>query len=289
VTRTLTAAVLQTRYGEDITANIRKTEALVREAASKGAQVVLPSELFQGPYFCVTQEERWFDTAYAWREHPCVIAMSALAKELGVAIPVSIFEKEGPHYFNSLVMLDADGEPLGVYRKSHIPDGPGYQEKYYFRPGDTGFRVWDTKFGKVGVGICWDQWYPECARAMMLKGAEILFYPTAIGSEPHDTELDTAEPWRRAMQGHAVSNIVPVCGANRIGHETVTPTGQTFYGSSFIADHRGDLVASFGRQDEGVLTATFDLDFLARHRAAWGFFRDRRTDLYGDVCNRRPE
>jgi N-carbamoylputrescine amidase len=286
--RTIKVAALQGAYGEDLNANIHKTAALVREAAAKGAQVILPSELFQGPYFCVSQEERWFATAHPWREHPCVLAMSALADELGVAIPVSIFEREGPHYFNSLVMIDADGEPLGVYRKSHIPDGPGYQEKYYFRPGDTGFRVWATRFGRLGVGICWDQWYPECARAMMLKGAEVLFYPTAIGSEPHDPSLDTAAPWRRVMQGHAVANVVPVVGANRTGRENVTAEGQTFYGSSFISDHRGDLVAELGRSEEGALVAGFDLEFLDRHRAAWGFFRDRRTDLYGDLCAPRP-
>jgi N-carbamoylputrescine amidase len=288
MTRTITVAGLQTAYGEDIQANIAKTIDLVREAASRGAQVILPSELFQGPYFCVSQEEHWFGTAYAWRDHPAVIAMAQVAKDLEVAIPVSIFEREGPHYYNSVVMLDADGSPLGVYRKSHIPDGPGYQEKYYFRPGDTGFKVWDTRFGKVGVGICWDQWYPETARAMMLMGADVLMYPTAIGSEPHDAELHTAEPWRRAMQGHAVSNVVPVVGANRIGHEQVTPTGQTFYGHSFIADHRGDLVESFGAEEEGALVHTFDLDFLDRHRAAWGFFRDRRTDLYGSLSAPRP-
>ncbi len=284
--RTISVAALQASYGEDEAANIKRTEDLVRDAASKGAQVVLPSELFQGPYFCVSQEERWFATAKPWREHPCVAAMSPLAKELGVAIPVSIFERDGPHYFNSLVMLDADGAALGVYRKSHIPDGPGYQEKYYFRPGDTGFRVWETRFGRLGVGICWDQWYPECARAMMLQGAEVLFYPTAIGSEPHDAELDTAEPWRRAMQGHAVSNVVPVVGANRTGREHVTEAGQTFYGSSFICDWRGDVVAGLGREEEGVVSATFDLDFLQRHRAAWGFFRDRRPDLYGSLTGK---
>jgi N-carbamoylputrescine amidase len=250
--------------------------------------VILPSELFQGPYFCVSQEERWFATAHPWREHPCLLAMAPLAQELGVAIPVSIFEREGPHYFNSLVMVDADGRVLGVYRKSHIPDGPGYQEKYYFRPGDTGFKVWDTRFGRMGVGICWDQWYPESARAMMLQGAEVLFYPTAIGSEPHDKELDTAEPWRRAMVGHAVSNVVPVVGANRTGFEDVTEVGQTFYGSSFVCDHRGDIVDGLGRDDEGVVIGSFDLDYTATHRAAWGFFRDRRTDLYGDLVGPRP-
>ncbi len=282
--RTLTAAAVQASFGEDMAANIARVAGLVREAAGRGAQVILPPELFQGPYFCVTQEERWFATAWPWREHPCVTALAPLAAELGVVIPVSIFEKDGPHYYNSLVMVDADGTPLGVYRKSHIPDGPGYQEKYYFRPGDTGFRVWDTRFGRLGVGICWDQWYPEAARAMALMGAEALFYPTAIGSEPHDTSLDTRDPWRRAMQGHAVSNIIPVIAANRTGFEPGGAGGQTFYGSSFIADHRGDLVAELGREDEGVITASFDLDFLQRHRAAWGFFRDRRTDLYGRLA-----
>ena len=278
--RTINVAAIQTSYGTDLSANILKTEAFIRQAAADGAQVILPSELFQGPYFCVSQEERWFATAFPWAEHPCVTAMQVLAAELGVAIPVSIFEREGPHYFNSLVMLDSDGKALGVYRKSHIPDGPGYQEKYYFRPGDTGFRVWDTRHGRLGVGICWDQWYPEAARAMALQGAEALFYPTAIGSEPHDTSLDTRDPWRRAMQGHAVSNVIPVIAANRVGHEPGPGGGQSFYGSSFIADHRGDLVAELGREEEGVITAELDLDFLATHRAAWGFFRDRRTDLY---------
>lgn len=290
--RTISVAAIQTSYGEDMAANIAKTAEFIREAAALGAQVILPSELFQGPYFCVSQEERWFAHAYSWREHPCVTALAPLAAELGVVLPISIFEREGPHYFNSLVMVDADGSLMGLYRKSHIPDGPGYQEKYYFRPGDTGFRVWDSRFGRLGVGICWDQWYPETARAMTLMGAEVLFYPTAIGSEPHDSSLDTRDPWRRAMQGHAVSNIIPVVGANRIGFEKgpegYAGGGQTFYGSSFIADHRGDLVASFDRGDEGVLTATFDLDFLQTHRAAWGFFRDRRTDLYGVLTQPRP-
>jgi N-carbamoylputrescine amidase len=278
--RTLTLGVIQTSYGNDMDANIAKTVDLVRATAAKGAQVVLPSELFQGPYFCVSQEERWFATAHPWREHPCVTALAPVAAELGVVIPVSIFEREGPHYFNSLVMLDADGSALGVYRKSHIPDGPGYQEKYYFRPGDTGFRVWDTRHGRIGVGICWDQWYPEAARAMALMGAEAILYPTAIGSEPHDSSLDTRDPWRRVMQGHAVANVIPVAASNRIRHEPGPGGGQAFYGSSFIADHRGDLIADLDRTSEGVATATFDLDFLATHRAAWGFFRDRRTDLY---------
>jgi N-carbamoylputrescine amidase len=253
--------------------------------------VILPSELFQGPYFCVSQEERWFATAFPWREHPCVVAMAELAAQLEVVIPVSIFEREGPHYFNSLVMIDADGSALGVYRKSHIPDGPGYQEKYYFRPGDTGFRVWDTRFARLGVGICWDQWFPEAARAMTLMGAELLLYPTAIGSEPHDPTLDTALPWRRAMQGHAVANVIPVVGANRNGFEAwpgYPNGGQTFYGCSFVCDHRGDIVSEMGREHYGAVGARFDLDFLASHRAAWGFFRDRRPDLYGALAAPRP-
>lgn len=275
--RMISVAAIQTSYGEDIGENIAKTEAFVREAAGKGAQVILPSELFQGPYFCTTQEERWFAGAYPAAEHPCVKAMQPVAKKLGVVIPVSIYERDGPLYFNSVAVLDHEGEIMGVYRKSHIPDGPGYQEKYYFRPGDSGFKVWTTKFGRIGVGICWDQWFPECARAMALMGAEVLFYPTAIGSEPHDSSLDTRDPWRRAMQGHAVSNVIPVVASNRIG---VEKSGQSFYGSSFIANHRGDLVESFERGDEGVLVHEFDLDFLDRHRAAWGFFRDRRTEFY---------
>lgn len=277
--RTIKVAALQASYGEDMAANIAKTERLVREAAKQGAQVILPSELFQGPYFCTSQEERWFATAYEAKTHPCVVALAPVAKELGVVIPVSIFERDGPHYYNSIVIVDADGKQLGVYRKSHIPDGPGYQEKYYFRPGDTGFKVWDTAYGRIGVGICWDQWFPESARAMAVIGAQVLFYPTAIGSEPHDASLDTREPWRRAMQSHAVSNVMPVVASNRIGTETVGPNTQTYYGHSFIADHRGDLVESLG-EEEGVIAHEFDLDFLDRHRAAWGFFRDRRTEFY---------
>ena len=280
MTKTIKVAALQAAFGEDMAANIAKVETLVRAAAKQGAQVILPPELFQGPYFCTSQEERWFATAYPAATHPAVTALQPLAKELGVAIPVSIFERDGPHYYNSLVMLDADGKQLGVYRKSHIPDGPGYQEKYYFRPGDTGFKVWDTKFGRIGVGICWDQWFPEAARAMAVMGAQVLFYPTAIGSEPHDPSLDTRDPWRRAMQGHAVSNVIPVVASNRIGTEQCGPAAQTYYGSSFITDHRGDLVEELGREEEGVIVHAFDLDFLDRHRAAWGFFRDRRTEFY---------
>lgn len=280
MTKTIKVAALQAAFGEDMAANIAKVEKLVRTVAKQGAQVILPPELFQGPYFCTSQEEKWFATAYPAATHPAVTALQPVAKELGVAIPVSIFERDGPAYYNSLVMLDADGAQLGFYRKSHIPDGPGYQEKYYFRPGDSGFKVWDTTFGRIGVGICWDQWFPEAARAMALMGAQVLFYPTAIGSEPHDSSLDTRDPWRRAMQGHAVSNVIPVVASNRIGTEKVGANTQTYYGSSFIADHRGDLVEELGRTEEGAIVHEFDLDFLDRHRAAWGFFRDRRTEFY---------
>jgi N-carbamoylputrescine amidase len=279
--RTITVAGIQTAYGHDMAANIAKTEAFVREAAQAGAQVVLPPELFQGIYFCTKQDPKWFETAYPAHEHPCVTAMQKLAAELGVVIPVSFFEKDGPRYFNSVAIADADGSILGIYRKSHIPDGPGYQEKYYFRPGDTGFKAWKTEAGSIGVGICWDQWYPEAARAMMLAGAEILFYPTAIGSEPYDAALDTHLQWQRAMQGHAVANAVPIVAANRIGTEDNDGVSQKYYGHSFIADHRGELVERFGESDEGVLVHTFDLDAIESYRADWGFFRDRRPELYG--------
>jgi N-carbamoylputrescine amidase len=285
MTRKITLAVLQTALTDDVKKNIAGVSELVREAAAKGADVVLPSELFEGHYFCKTQDEKHFARAHAWRESPAVIAMAKLAGELGVVIPVSIFEKAGPAYYNSVVMADADGSLLGVYRKSHIPDGPGYQEKFYFRPGDTGFRVWDTKKGKIGVGICWDQWFPEAARAMALMGADVLLYPTAIGSEPHDAGLDTAARWRRAMLGHAVSNVTPVAAANRIGDED----GQKFYGTSFISDQAGEILADLDRAKEGVAIATIDMDEVERARAAWGFFRDRRTDLYGPLVEPLPD
>jgi N-carbamoylputrescine amidase len=275
--RKITVAAVQTSLSGRRSDNIARIETLVREAAARGAQVVLPPELFSGPYFCREQNSGWFAEARTLEKDEAVGRMRELARALGVVVPVSFFEQAGPAYYNSVAVIDADGALLGVYRKSHIPDGPGYQEKFYFRPGDTGLRVWRTKHATLGVGICWDQWFPEAARSMMLSGAEVLLYPTAIGSEPHEPDLDTRDPWQRAMIGHAVSNIVPVVAANRIGEEE----GQRFYGSSFIADHRGDKVAELGRGDEGVVAATFDLDALARMRASWGFFRDRRPDLYG--------
>lgn len=278
--RSITVGSIQTSYGPDLETNIAKTEAFVREAAGRGAEVILPSELFEGIYFCTRQDPKWFETARPMMEHPAVLRLRELAKSLNVVIPISFFEKDGPRYYNSIAIADADGEILGVYRKSHIPDGPGYQEKYYFRPGDTGFKAWNTKHGKIGVGICWDQWYPETARAMVLQGAEILFYPTAIGSEPYDASLDTHLQWQRAMQGHAVSNAVPIIAANRTGLEDNDGVKQKFYGHSFISDHRGELVQKFDADDEGVLVHTFDLDLIESYRADWGFFRDRRTDLY---------
>ena len=249
----------------------------MREAADKDAQVVLPPELFEGPYFCRVEDEGLFATARPTAEHPSVVAMQKLAEELRIWIPTSFFEADGPHYYNSLAMIGPDGKVAGVYRKSHIPDGPGYEEKFYFRPGNTGFKVWPGAGTTLGVGVCWDQWYPETARAMMLLGAEILFYPTAIGSEPHDPDLDTSRLWRRAMIGHAVSNVVPVVAANRIG----TEHGQRFYGHSFICDERGDILAEFGAEETGVLVATLDITQAKKHRAAFGFFRDRRPELYG--------
>lgn len=276
MTRSLTLGIIQCALADDEALNIERMSAHIRAAAHKGAQVVLLPELFCGHYFCKTQDEAHFARAYPWREHPAVLALSVLARDLRVVLPVSIFEKDGPHYYNSVVMIDVDGALLGIYRKSHIPDGPGYQEKFYFRPGNTGFRVWQTAYGRIGVGICWDQWFPEAARAMALQGADVLLYPTAIGSEPQDPTLDTAARWRRAMVGHAVSNVIPVAAANRTG----TEDGQTFYGTSFIADETGEIATAFGRTEEGVLTATFDLAAIERERAAWGFFRDRRGDLY---------
>jgi N-carbamoylputrescine amidase len=277
----ISVAALQLALGADTATNIAAVEMLVRDAAAKGAKIILPPELFEGPYFCQREELDWFATAKPTTEHPSVIAMQQLAKELQVYIPTSFFERDGQHYYNSLAMIDDAGEIMGVYRKSHIPDGPGYEEKFYFRPGNTGFKIWDTRYGKVGIGICWDQWYPETARALMLMGADILMFPTAIGDEPAAEDLDTSRLWRRAMIGHAVSNVVPVVASNRIGREG----DQTFYGHSFITDERGDFVGEFGAGESGVLVATFDLDEIAKNRAAFGFFRDRRPELYGRLVS----
>lgn len=272
----VTVAALQTSFTTDTKSNVSKATELVLAAAQKGANIILIPELFENVYFCTIESDEYFALAQPANNHPTIMHFQKIAKDLGVVLPVSFFERDGQCYYNSLAMIDADGSVMGIYRKSHIPDGPGYEEKYYFRPGDTGFKVWKTKFGNVGVGICWDQWFPETARSMMLMGADILFYPTAIGTEPEEPNLDTKDPWQRAMIGHAVSNVVPVVAANRIG----TESRQTFYGHSFIADHRGNKVAELGRNDTGVITATFDFDEIRKNRAAFGFFRDRRPELY---------
>jgi N-carbamoylputrescine amidase len=275
----VTVAALQLAFSDAVEENIAAVTELVREAASKGAKLILPPELFEGHYFCRTQDEGHFTRALPAGEHPVVQAMQKLAAELQVYLPTSFFEADGHHHYNSLAMIDDKGAVMGVYRKSHIPDGPGYSEKFYFRPGNTGFKTFRTPFGTVGPAVCWDQWYPETARTLMLEGAEILLFPTAIGTEPHDPDLDTSRLWRRAMIGHAVSNVVPVVAANRIGMEG----DQRFYGHSFICDERGDMLAEFGATETGVLVAKLDLKQARAHRAAFGFFRDRRPELYGRI------
>ena len=281
MTGSLTVAALQLALGAaDEAENIAAVAALVEQAAGQGAQVVLPPELFSGPYFCQVEDEALFALARPTAEHPAVVAMQQLAASLKIAIPTSFFERDGPHYYNTMAMIGPDGGIMGTYRKSHIPDGPGYEEKFYFRPGNQGFKVWELFGRTLGVGICWDQWYPEAARVMALMGAELLLYPTAIGSEPYDEGLDTSRLWRRAMQGHAVSNCMPVLAANRIGVEGA----QSFYGHSFITDEWGDLTQEFGAEQSGVLIAALDLDRAARHRAGMGFFRDRRPQLYGRIA-----
>ncbi|HWO24889.1 MAG TPA: N-carbamoylputrescine amidase [Kofleriaceae bacterium] len=285
----VTVAALQTALTDDVATNVARVTDLVRRAAGAGAQIILPSELFEGHYFCRRQREADFARAQPAAGHPTLCHFQALAAELGVVIPVSFFERSGPEHYNSVAVFDADGRDLGVYRKSHIPDGPGYQEKFYFKPGNTGFRAFRTRFGTIGVAICWDQWFPEAARAMTLAGADVLFYPTAIGSEPEEPELDSRDSWQRVMIGHAVANAVGVVAANRIGREGGGSEGGgseddrgaiTFYGSSFVCDARGDKLAELGRDESGFALAKLDLAHIQRIRASMGFFRDRRPDLY---------
>ncbi|EGX7690669.1 N-carbamoylputrescine amidase [Vibrio parahaemolyticus] len=276
-------AALQLTKSWDLEENLAKAKKAIREAAQNGANVILPQELFAAPYFCKKQEAKYFELAEETANSHLIQEMSALAKELGVVIPVSYFEKAGNTFFNSLVMIDADGTVLDNYRKSHIPDGPGYSEKYYFSPGDTGFKVWQTKFGKFGAGICWDQWFPELARSLALHGAEAIFYPTAIGSEPQDPTLDSRDHWQRTMQGHSAANLVPVIASNRVGTEVDDGIETTFYGSSFITDHTGGKVAEAPREGETIIYAEIDLATTAKARHAWGLFRDRRPDLYASV------
>lgn len=279
----LTVAASQMACTWDMEENLSKADFLIREAAGRGAQVIQIQELFATPYFCIEQHPSHLRLAASAGESPVIAHMAALAKELGVVLPTSWFERAGPAFFNSMAMIDADGKMLGVYRKSHIPNGVGYQEKNYFSPGDTGFRVWETAFGKIGVGICWDQWFPEAARCMALAGAEVLMYPTAIGSEPGEPSLDSSVHWQNAMCGHAAANIMPVVASNRIGTEQAKhdPSLElTFYGSSFIADHTGVKVAEANRTDQTVLVHSFDRDAIREYRESWGVYRDRRPDLY---------
>ncbi|WP_119168356.1 N-carbamoylputrescine amidase [Algihabitans albus] len=280
--REITVAATQMACSWDSAANLDRAEALVRTAAARGAQAILLQELFETPYFCPDQKQEFFGLARPFADNPVIARFASLAKELGVVLPVSFFERANNAHYNALAMIDADGSPLGLYRKSHIPNGPGYQEKFYFNPGDTGFRVWDTAHGRLGVGICWDQWFPECARALALQGAEVLFYPTAIGSEPQDPSLNSRDHWQRTMQGHAAANMVPLVASNRIGEEQAEAAKMRFYGASFIADATGAKVAEAETQ-EAVLTATFDLEAIQAARASWGFFRDRRPELYGPL------
>lgn len=281
--RQVTLAVTQMECGWDRAHNVAQAEELVRQAAAAGAQVVLLQELFETPYFCPDQKQELFAQARPFAGNETIARLSDLASELGVVLPVSFFEKGEGVCFNSLAMIDADGRVLDLYRKSHIPEGPGYEEKFYFSPGDTGFRVWQTRVGCIGAAICWDQWFPECARSMALLGAEMLLYPTAIGNEPQDPTLDSRDHWQRVMQGHAAANMMPVAASNRIGTEAHEAATMTFYGSSFIADPTGGKVVEAPRDEGGVFTANFDLDAIAQQRRAWGLFRDRRPDLYGKL------
>jgi len=276
----LTFAATQMACDWDRVGNIDQAEQLVREAAGKGAQVILLQELFETPYFCKDQNGDHFSLARDAADNDLIQHFQALAAELEVVLPISFFENHNNSFFNSLAMIDADGANLGIYRKSHIPDGPGYNEKFYFSPGDTGFQVWQTRYGKFGTAICWDQWFPEAARVMALMGAEALLYPTAIGSEPHADDLDSKDHWQRAMQGHAAANLVPVIASNRIGTEEGDAFSMTFYGSSFIADHTGGMVAEAGTDEQAVVTAAFNMDAIRQARVEWGVFRDRRPELY---------
>jgi N-carbamoylputrescine amidase len=280
--RKVTVAATQMACSWDTDANLANAESLVRKAAADGANIILIQELFATPYFCKDQLEKHFELAESVNDSTVVNHMQDLAKELDVVLPISFFERDKNAYFNSLVVADADGSIVSHYRKTHIPDGPGYQEKYYFSPGDTGFVVSETKYGTVGVGICWDQWFPETARSLVLQGAEILFYPTAIGSEPV-TGLNSRDHWQRTMQGHAAANMVPLVASNRIGKEDGETCSLEFYGSSFIADYTGAKVEEAGEKDEEILLHEFDLAAIRAERTGWGLFRDRRPEHYGSI------
>lgn len=286
--REVTVAATQFACSWDAAANIARAESLVRTAAQRGAQIILLQELFETPYFCIEQDLRHFSLATRIEDNAAIRHFRPIARELGVVLPISFFERANQAYYNSVAIVDADGEVLGIYRKTHIPNGPGYQEKQYFSPGDTGFRVWSTRFGRIGVGICWDQWFPECARAMALMGAELLLYPTAIGSEPPPAPpVNSRLHWQRTQQGHAAANVMPLIASNRYGIERSLQDPQNlwirFYGSSFIADSTGEKVAEAGEEGDAVITATFDLEAIARQRTSWGIFRDRRPETYAPL------
>lgn len=288
--RKITVAAIQMSCSTILSENIEKADKMVRDAAASGANIILLPELFERQYFCQERRYEYYDFAKSVEENDAVNHFKKVAKELSVVIPVSFYEKDVNVLYNSVAVIDADGTVLGVYRKTHIPDDHFYQEKFYFTPGNTGFKVWETKYGTIGVGICWDQWFPETARAMAVKGAELLFYPTAIGSEPI-IECDSMPHWRRCMQGHAGSNLMPVIAANRIGLESVEPCKENamqssslnFYGSSFMTDETGELLETASRDKEEILIHTYDLDEIAENRLSWGLFRDRRPKCYGDI------
>ncbi|MDC0226303.1 N-carbamoylputrescine amidase [Gammaproteobacteria bacterium] len=283
MSKTVTVAATQMSCSRDSKANITNAKKLITKAASEGAQIILIQELFESVYFCCLNKTEEFNMARPFENNPLLQEMAELAKELSVVLPISFFEKDNNTFYNSLSVIDADGSISAPYRKSHIPDGPGYEEKYYFHPGNTGFKVFETQYAKIGVGICWDQWFPEAARIMALNGAELLFYPTAIGSEPDTPELDSRDSWQIVMQGHSAANTLPVIASNRIGTEVNEKFSMTFYGSSFITDGTGIKVKECSRDNEEYIIQKFDLDSIQEHRSSWGFFRDRRTDLYKDI------
>jgi N-carbamoylputrescine amidase len=283
--RKVTVAAIQMSCTDHINTNIQKAEKFVRQAADEGAQIILLQELFETLYFCQKENPKYYQFSTSVEDNLAIRHFKSIAKELNVVLPISFYERKNNARYNSLIVIDADGSLLEVYRKSHIPDGPGYEEKYYFSPGDTGFKVWKTKYGRIGVGICWDQWFPEAARIMALMGAELIFYPTAIGSEPEDPSIDSSKHWQRCMTGHSASNLIPVIASNRTGQEQIEDSTITFYGTSFITDGTGEVIRQASRDQEEILIATFDLDELAHQRIEWGVFRDRRPELYSKILS----
>lgn len=281
--REVTLAATQMTCSKNNTENIDRAESIIRKAAEMGAQIILIQELFESTYFCMDQKDELFQLSKPFENHPTIERMAKLASELKVVLPISFFEKANRAHYNAIAVINANGEILGKYRKSHIPDGPGYQEKFYFNPGDTGFKVWDTAYAKIGIGICWDQWFPEVARIMALKGAEVLLYPTAIGGEPEDDGFDSSDMWQRVMIGHSAANQIPVVASNRIGTEQGQDISNYFYGRSFITNHVGDKIAEASRDKEEILIGKVSLDEAENLRNVWGVFRDRRTDLYSDL------